>query len=55
MAHRHDISKCVQEAISGIVKPGVFKQTVLNGLSAGLFKSVIYSSSKVLKMFKSII
>lgn len=54
MAHRHDVSMRVKEAVAGIVRPAVLKQTVLNGLSAGLIKSIMYSSSKVLKMFKSI-
>lgn len=55
MTHRHDISKRVEEAIVGIVRPAVIKQTILNGFSAGLFKSIIYSSSKILKMFKSFV
>ncbi|CAD6184101.1 unnamed protein product [Caenorhabditis auriculariae] len=53
LSHRHDVGVTLETAISSIIRPSSLSQTAKNAVSAGLVKSIIYSSAKMLKMFKS--
>ncbi|KHJ88729.1 hypothetical protein OESDEN_11474 [Oesophagostomum dentatum] len=54
LAHRHDVSSHVSMAISSIVAPVAFSQSVKNAASAGFSRSLIYGFAKLTKMVKSI-
>jgi translocator assembly and maintenance protein 41 len=53
VAHRHDVAEQLATSIRAIVGPSSIRQTVKNAFSAGFMKSIVYSSSKLVKMFKS--
>jgi translocator assembly and maintenance protein 41 len=54
MAHRHDVGEHVAGSMASIVSASSIRQTAKNALTAGVVKSVVYSSKKVFKMFRSI-
>lgn len=54
MAHRHDVGDHVAGSMASIVSASSFHQTAKNALTAGVRKSIVYSSKKVFKMFRSI-
>lgn len=54
MAHRHDVGDHVAGSLASIVSKSSLRQTAKNALTAGVTKSIVYSSKKVLKMFRSI-
>ena len=54
MAHRHDIGDHVAGSMASIVSASSWRQTSKNALTAGVTKSIVYSSKKLLKMFRSI-
>ncbi|KAJ1368915.1 hypothetical protein KIN20_030274 [Parelaphostrongylus tenuis] len=54
LAHRHDVSTHVSSAISSIVAPVALSQSLKNAASAGFYRSVIYSISKLIKMTRSL-
>lgn len=54
IAHRHDIPELVSNAVAKIVRPAANQQTIKNAFTAGFLKSAIYSSSKIVKMIRSL-
>uniref|UniRef100_A0A0N4ZYZ0 Phosphatidate cytidylyltransferase, mitochondrial n=1 Tax=Parastrongyloides trichosuri TaxID=131310 RepID=A0A0N4ZYZ0_PARTI len=54
LAHRPDFDTIISKMAYSIVSKSSRNQTVKNMASAGFIKSVVYGSSKILKMFRSI-
>ncbi|KAK6730069.1 hypothetical protein RB195_006869 [Necator americanus] len=54
LAHRHDVASHVSVAISSIVAPVAFSQSVKNAVTAGFTRSILYSLAKLAKMVKSV-
>lgn len=51
---RLDNSKCISSALEEIVRGSAWNQTVKNALTAGFKRSILYSFTKISKMFKSL-
>jgi len=54
LAHRHDISQRVADAVEEIVSRSSRRQTLKNAFTAGVTKSLKYTGQKMFKMFRSI-
>ncbi|KAI1715482.1 mitochondrial matrix mmp37 domain-containing protein [Ditylenchus destructor] len=54
LAHRHDVGPRVAECVEKIVAPAARWQSLKNARTAGLTKSIVYSSTKFLKMLRSL-
>ncbi|KAF8367703.1 hypothetical protein PRIPAC_85532 [Pristionchus pacificus] len=54
LARRHDVADHIERTISTIVRDSSLKQTAKNALSAGVLRSIKYSSEKLIKWGKSI-
>ncbi|GMR52538.1 hypothetical protein PMAYCL1PPCAC_22733, partial [Pristionchus mayeri] len=54
LARRHDVADHIERTISTIVRDSSLRQTAKNALSAGVLRSIKYSSEKLIKWGKSI-
>uniref|UniRef100_A0AC34RBV5 Phosphatidate cytidylyltransferase, mitochondrial n=1 Tax=Panagrolaimus sp. JU765 TaxID=591449 RepID=A0AC34RBV5_9BILA len=54
ISHRHDVGDHVAATLANIVWSSSLTQTTKNAITAGFIKSIVYSSKKIFKMFKSI-
>ncbi|KAI1724940.1 mitochondrial matrix mmp37 domain-containing protein [Ditylenchus destructor] len=54
LAHRHDVGPRVAQCVEKIVAPAARWQSLKNARTAGLTKSIVYSSTKFLKMLRSL-
>lgn len=52
MAHTHDVGETVENAIASIVFQSSLRQTVKNALTAGIMRSIVYTSAKLVKRIK---
>ncbi|GMT27040.1 hypothetical protein PFISCL1PPCAC_18337, partial [Pristionchus fissidentatus] len=54
LARRHDVADHIERTIKTIVRDSSLKQTAKNAISAGVLRSIKYSSEKLIKWGKSI-